>query len=88
MDDDGNPVGVGRPQRLDAADVVELERSRDVDRADESELGDLAARPSEPPLPADHSSIVSPGDGATSSMPAGSSSRSASGVPVSNPKVA
>ena len=83
----GIAVGVGRPQRLDAADVVELERSRDVDRADESELGDLAARPSEPPFPADHSSIVSPGAGATSSMPAGSSSRSASGVPVSSPKV-
>ena len=70
------------------ADVVELERSRDVDRADERELGDLATRPSEPPLAAGHSSIVSPGGGAMSSTPAGRSSRSASGVPVSSPKVA
>ena len=88
MDDDGNAVGVGIPKRVDSRDVVELEGSGDVDRPDESELGDLATRPSKPPLPADHSSIVSPAAGATSSMPAGSSSRSASGVPVSNPNVA
>ena len=84
----GIPSACAAPQRLDVADVVELERSRDVDRAGERELGHLAARRPEPALPARHSSTVSPGAGATSSMPAGSSSRSASGVPVSSGKVA
>ena len=60
-DDDGHAVGVGGAQRLDVARRRRAERAREVDRAGERELGDLATRAPEPALAAGHSAIVSPG---------------------------
>ena len=65
-------------------EIVEDERTREIERAFERELRYSPSRRSEPALP--HSSIVSPGSGEITSTP-GASSRSSAGVPARIGKV-
>ena len=83
-DDDRRAGVVGRVDRVAVVDVVEDERSLEVERAFERDLRNLASGGAEPAL-AHQKESDPPGAGARISTPGGASSRSASGVPVSRP---
>ena len=79
------PERMREPQPVEVVHRVDEERVGDVDRPLERDRRHAPAGGAEPTL--SHSTIVSPGPDTSSSTPAGSSGRNASGVPVRSGKV-